>query len=51
MHGPWATSLSKLLLEDRDLQIPQRYLIKFPWATFSIKLALEEWDLEAQPSC
>lgn len=51
MHSPWATSLSKLLLEDRDLQIPQGYLTKFPWASFSIKLPLEEWDLEAHPSC
>jgi hypothetical protein len=51
VHSPWATSSSKLLLEDRDLQILQGYLTKFPWATFSIKLPLEEWDLEAQPSC
>jgi hypothetical protein len=51
VHSPWVTSLSKLLLEDRDLQIPQGYLTKFPWATFSLKLPLDEWDLEAQPSC
>lgn len=42
MHSPWATSLSKLLLEDRDLQIPQGYLTKFPWASFSIKLPKEQ---------
>jgi hypothetical protein len=51
VHRPWATSLSKLFLEDRDLRILQGYLTKFPWATFLIKLLLEEWDLEAQPSC